>query len=125
MGCLIKKRDRMKKVLDFLGRDVVNTFVLVLTVILGVVSVIKGIDVGYFYVVLALFTFRFMLWHYKLWDKVNENVIDNQTRINVFGLNSVDSTKPAKHKNGYTAVSLIIFLFGIAFLIYFGISLLK
>ena len=115
----------MKKVWDFIGRDVVNTFVLVLTVILGVTSVIKGIDVGYFYVILALFIFRFMLWHYKLWDKVNDSITDTTTRNLVFGLPPISSTKSAKHRDGYTAISLIIFLFGIAFLIYFGITLLK
>lgn len=115
----------MKKIWNFLGRDVVNTFVLLLTVILGVVSVIKGIDVGYFYVLLALFIFRFMLWHYKLWDKVNDSIMDTELRSQVFGLPPASSTKSAKHKDGYTAISLIIFLFGIAFLIYFGISLLK
>ena len=115
----------MKKVWNFLGRDVVNTFVLIMTVILGITSVIKGIDVGYFYVILALFIFRFMLWHYKLWDKVNDSIMDTELRSQVFGLPPVSSNKPARHNHGYTAINLIIFLFGIAFLIYFGISLLK
>jgi hypothetical protein len=66
-----------------------------------------------------------MLWHYKLWDKVNDSITDTTTRNLVFGLPPISSTKSAKHRNGYTAISLIIFLFGIAFLIYFGITLLK
>lgn len=115
----------MKKIIDFLGRDIVNTFVLVLTVILGVVSVITGNDIGYFYCLLAVFIFRFMLWHYGLWDKVNDNVMDNEMRVSVFGLMPVDSNKSSKHGKLYSAVNLIIFLVGIGMLALFVLELLK
>lgn len=86
----------MKKVWDFLTRDLVNTIVLLLTVVFLVASIVKGQDLGLFYGILVLFIIRFMVWHYGLWDKINAYVMDDEVRVNVFGLPRKSSNIRAK-----------------------------
>ena len=86
----------MRKVWEFLIRDLVNTIVLLLTVVFLIASIVKGNDLGLFYGILVLFITRFMSWHYALWDKINASVTDDEIRVNIFGLPRKSSNIRAK-----------------------------
>lgn len=114
----------MKRIIDFFRRDLVNTIVLVLTLMMFVVSLVKGEEGGFFYGILVLFIVRFMVWHYGLWDKVNAYVMDDEVRVNVFGLPRKSySGKVKERKEWLEVVVLTVIVLGTIFL--FGYLLLS
>ena len=116
----------MKKVIDFLTRDIVNTIVLLLTVVFFIGSLVNGINIGLFYGVLVLFIIRFMIWHYRLWDKINNNIMDDELRVNVFGLPRKSSDERAKEYSSiiFIIVGWLIALGGLFLFGYLAISLI-
>jgi len=123
----------MKKIFGFIKRDVVNTVVLILTIGFFVEAIVHVEDRDYtnglFFGILALFIFRFMIWHYRLWDLVNDNVTDNMVRVNIFHLPAISSNAKPKMKVSeewpFILMTSIIVLGGLAIIGYFLISLFR
>jgi hypothetical protein len=121
----------MRKIINFFKREIVNTIMLVLTVIFAIAGLIgmwQGNPMGCFYPLLVLFILRTLMVHYDLWDKVNAYVTDDEVRVNVFGLPRKSYTGGNKQKAplfyrvfGWIMLLIAVLMIGYLFLALIGV----
>lgn len=114
-------KEFLRKVLKFLDRDIVNSVMLCLTVVFAIISIVTESYIGFLYILLSIFIFRFMVWHYRLWDKIDRYIMDDEIRVNVFSLQrKSDTVKRKRNKAEDEVISSTVLWILLSLVILYG-----